>query len=175
MIQARKSAAAAMTALALSACVGPSLDLADSSASGPGGVVEAACFATETLPAVVETVTEQVLVQPAQLAADGTVITPAIYRSQARQAIVRKRQQTSFDVPCEQQMSPEFVATLQRALKARGYFSGPITGAMDRATRRAVAGYQTTLGLPSPVLSIEAARRLGLVVDRRDEELAAAS
>jgi len=54
-------------------------------------------------------------------------------------------------------------------LTARGYYNGPIDGQMTPATNQAVARYQSTLGLPSEVLSIETARKLGLVVyDRQD-------
>lgn len=130
------------------------------------------CHETETIPARIETVTSQVLVRAAEISADGTVKTPPIYQSQSRQAIIRERKETTFEIPCENIMTPEFIATLQRALKARGFYKRPVTGKMDAATRKAVAGYQATLNFPSGVLSSVAARQLGLIAYSRSQILA---
>ncbi|NHX28166.1 peptidoglycan-binding protein, partial [Escherichia coli] len=54
------------------------------------------------------------------------------------------------------------VASLQRALNARGYHA-PISGVMDDATRQAVRRYQAGQGLDSADLSLDTARKLGLV------------
>jgi len=40
------------------------------------------CFARATTPAIIETVTEQVIVQPAVVRSDGSVETPAAFRTQ---------------------------------------------------------------------------------------------
>jgi len=61
-------------------------------------------------------------------------------------------------------LTPDLVASLQRALTARGLYGGQINGMMDRATRHAVRGYQAPLGLDSGILSLAAARKLGLAV-----------
>jgi peptidoglycan hydrolase-like protein with peptidoglycan-binding domain len=60
-------------------------------------------------------------------------------------------------------MTPEFLASLQRALQARGIFRGAVTGAMDAPTQKAVRAYQQSLGLDLPVLTLAAAQSLGLV------------
>jgi peptidoglycan hydrolase-like protein with peptidoglycan-binding domain len=61
-------------------------------------------------------------------------------------------------------LTEDFVSSLQRALSARGLYSGPISGRMDRQTRRGVRNYQAPLGLDSGILSLAAARKLGLAV-----------
>ncbi|WP_145109772.1 peptidoglycan-binding domain-containing protein [Cereibacter sediminicola] len=68
-----------------------------------------------------------------------------------------------FQAPCPDAMTPERVATLQRALEVRGLHKGAISGEMDKATRAAIRRFQEPLGLDSDRLSIEAARYLGVV------------
>lgn len=125
---------------------------------GPDGL----CYATDTTPAVIETVTAQVLDQPAVLAADGTVVTPASYRTVTRQEITRERTEIRFETLCPPAYTEAFVQSLQRALALRGFYDGPVTGVMDVATGRAVQDFQREGGPDSPILSIAAARTLGL-------------
>lgn len=127
------------------------------------------CLLTETIPATIETVTEQVLVSPERLAADGSVEAPAVYQSRSRQAIVQERQVVRTEVLCDDQMTPELIANLQRALAVRGYYTGSVTGDYDAATQAAVKSYQNRQGMPSTVLSLATARDLGLVAVARDE------
>lgn len=74
-----------------------------------------------------------------------------------------------FEIPCPDQMTPDFVASLQRALAVRGHYSGPVTGQVNSATRDAVRAYQRENGLDSDVLSLAAAKRLGLIAYSRAE------
>lgn len=131
---------------------------------GPAG----ACWASDVTPLVVETVSEQILVSPEQRTADGALIAAAGYRSETRQRIVQERQEIWFRAPCPEIWTPDFIATLQRALKARGYYMHPVTGTLDVATREAVHRFQTDRGLDSPKLSLAAARELGIVEVGRD-------
>ncbi len=131
---------------------------------GPDDARPEACYAQDVTPATIETVTEQVMIQPPQIGADGTVRAPAIFRTETRQAIVQERREIWFETPCEAETNPDFIAALQRALGARGVYSGPITGQMDMRTRRAVRVFQEPQGLNSGVLSLAAARILGLAV-----------
>lgn len=128
-----------------------------------------ACWATESSPAVIETVTEQELVTPEERAEDGTVTTPATYRTKTHTRMVSDRRTIWFRAPCPVDFSPDFVATLQRALKARGYFLAPTTGLLDEATADAIRRFQTERGLPSRQLSLAAARDLGLVIASLDQ------
>lgn len=130
---------------------------------GPPGARPGSCWGKSIRPAVIETVTEQLLVQPAEMMADGRVISPAIYRTETQQRIVKPRHETWFETPCPDDLTPEFIASLQRALKARGYFRGVVSGAMDGRTRAAIRRYQSEQGLESGILSIETGRELGLI------------
>lgn len=134
-----------------------------SAPAAPPGAPPGTCWGRHVSPAVIETVTEQVVARPARLAADGTVTRPATYRTETIQRIVQERQETWFERPCEVVMTPEFIASLQRALAARGLYRGPVTGEMDARTEAAVRRYQKPQGLDSGLLSLAAARKLGLV------------
>jgi hypothetical protein len=112
---------------------------------------------------VVETVTRKVLLQPAQISSDGRVQAAPIYKDETHQDVVKPRRDTWYEVPCAADLTPEFNASLQRALEARGYYRGPITGEMDGATQNAVHRYQRDEGLNSKTLSVAAARKLGLI------------
>lgn len=129
----------------------------------PPGAAPGSCWGKHVRPAVIETVTHQVMMQPAQILSDGTVLSPAIYKTETRQEIVRERKETWFETPCEADMTEEFVQSVQRALSARGVYKGPISGEMDARTRAAVRRYQKPQGLDSGILSLAAARKLGLV------------
>ena len=132
-------------------------------ATPPLTASEDACHARETTPAVIETVTEQVLLQPASVDVTGTVLYPAVYKTETRQKIVRERKELWFETPCPELLTPDFIASLQRALSARGYYIGPISGRMGPPTRWAVRRFQKEQGLDSATLSIAAARHLGLI------------
>ena len=136
----------------------------------PPGAAPGTCWGKDVTPAVIETVTEQVVLQPAQVRNDGTVEEPAIYKTETRQAIVKERRVTWFETPCASVQTPDFVASVQRALKVRGLYRGPVTGKMDARTRAAVRAYQKPEGLDSGILSLAAARRLGLATVERPTE-----
>lgn len=121
------------------------------------------CFGHDVAPAVIETVTEQILVTPEQRGANGAVTVPATFRTITRQQIIRERAELRFETLCPPQYTPELVATLQRALKARGVYPGPINGALDGATSQAIQRFQRRAGHDSPLLDIRTARDLGIV------------
>jgi hypothetical protein len=129
----------------------------------PPGAPAGTCWGKIPTPAVIETVTEQILVTPARTNADGTIASLPVYREERRQQIVTPRTDRWFEIPCPPAFTVEFVSTLQRALQVRGQYGGEVTGNMDDATRRAVMAVQSAKGLPSDVLSIETARDLGIV------------
>ena len=134
-----------------------------SGASAPEGAAPGTCWGKVTTPAIIETVTEQVLVQPAEVDGAGAVLQPAIYKTETRQEIVRERADTWFETPCADVMTPDFIASVQRALRARGLYRGPVMGEIDPRTRAAISRYQEESNLPSGLLSLESARKLGLI------------
>ncbi len=132
-------------------------------ATPPPGADPSKCYGQDATPAVIETVTEQVLMQPAQVSTDGLVYYPPVYKTETKQMIVEERNELWFETPCENEMTPEFIASLQRALKARGHYAGPVNGEMTGWTRRGIRSYQKPQGLDSAILSLAASRKLGLV------------
>jgi hypothetical protein len=130
---------------------------------GPPPGPHGACWQADLKPAVIETVTEQVLVTPEVIGADGAVETAATFRSETRQRIVEERETVWFRTPCPAEFTVDFIATLQRALKARGLYLLPLSGRMDAPTRNAIRRFQAPLGLDSDHLSLAGARRLGIV------------
>lgn len=138
---------------------------------GPPGAAANTCWGRDVTPAAYETVTEQIMIQPAQITASGQVTSPAVFKTETNQRVTRERREIWFETPCPEDMTPDFIASVQRALQARGLYAGPIHGEADRNTRRAVRRYQAQEGLNSAVLSMAAARKLGLVaVDRASLE-----
>lgn len=168
--------------LTLSGCVTPETSqmarsTADASAIGPletPAVVDSSvgtCFARDTTPAVIETVTEQVIVQPASVRSDGSVETPAAFRTVTRQRILRERREVEFETPCNDVLTPQFVASVQRALLARGYYRGPINGRIDANTSNAIKRFQTAQDdVQTGILTLQSARILGLVAQPRDAD-----
>jgi hypothetical protein len=138
---------------------------------GPPNADPQACYGREIEPAVIETVTEQIMVEPEQLDRNGDVRRPAVFVTATEQRIIEDREETWFETPCAMEDNAEYVMTLQRALSARGHYAGAVTGVMDRATVSAIRAYQQPQGLNSGVLSLAAARQLGLSV--WDPELSA--
>ena len=116
------------------------------------------CQARDESPAVIETVTES-------RGENGT------YHTEKTLKIVESRRVQWFDTPCLTTWTPDFIASVQRALIVRGLMSGPATGAITSETRAAIRAFQREEGINSDVLSIAAAKRMGLVVYDRSEAL----
>lgn len=156
----------ALHLVALSACVPapvaqPSnvlIDMGQIETRGDGR-----CFAKDISPAVIETVTTHELENAEVRNADGVVTSPATFRTVSRQQIVRERADIRFETVCPQNYTAERVQTLQRALKARGFYDGEINGILDRATGFAIQRFQREDGPDTVFLAIETARKLGVV------------
>jgi hypothetical protein len=112
----------------------------------------AGCWATDRVPALTETVFD----------------TDAAGTRHPRDEVLRPAEDRLFAVPCPDQIGPDFIASLQRALAARGLYAGAITGTRDADTAAAIRLYQAPQGLDSGVLSLQAAQQLGLVPVARD-------
>lgn len=121
------------------------------------------CWAVEITPAAYEQVMGEVQVVQAVLDDDGTVITPPVYRRAPVPRLVRPRNELRFEAPCPADMPEDFAASVQRALAARGYFAGNVTGLLDAPTTAAIRLYQLKRGLDSGQLSLQTARELGLI------------
>lgn len=127
------------------------------------------CYASDTTPAVIQTITEQLLTTPERTDAAGNITSAATFRTNTRQQIVRERMALRFETLCPPQYTAERVETLQRAFKARGIYTGPINGILDRATGEAIRRFQRQNGLDSPFLDIRTARALGIIALSADQ------
>jgi hypothetical protein len=132
-------------------------------AAKPDAPAPGECWDTDIIPAVIETVTEQSLVSPEQRDAAGQVTQPATYKSVTKLRMVQNRSDVWFRVPCPETEDADFWASVQRALKARGYYLRDLTGQNDPDTADAVRRFQSERGLDSPILSLAAAREMGLI------------
>ncbi len=121
------------------------------------------CFSVTRGPDTFETIIEQVEVIPATRSSDGSLINPAIFRNEARRVRIPSEVTQRFETVCPPTYTIAFVTSLQRALQARGVFTGAVNGFLDGPTSSAVQIFQERRGVNSPVLSIETARALGLV------------
>ncbi|MEP2784219.1 MAG: peptidoglycan-binding domain-containing protein [Pseudoruegeria sp.] len=121
-----------------------------------------ACWAQDTQPAIVQTKTKQVLLEPATFDTDDTLLTQAVYGTETRQDILRERAEAWFQTTCDAYIDQTYIATAQRALTVRGYYTETITGEMNAATLEAIKDYQTKRGLESTTLSLAAAQQLGV-------------
>ncbi|MGX9357302.1 peptidoglycan-binding domain-containing protein [Roseobacteraceae bacterium S113] len=128
----------------------------------PAGAPAGSCWAQDVTPAVIETVTAQVMVSPPAYAADGSVVAPASYATETRQQIVKEREIFEFETVCPAEITPQFIASLQRALQARAIYFHEITGQFDPATDAALRYYQFNQGRNTGILTIETAREFGL-------------
>ncbi|APZ55045.1 peptidoglycan-binding domain-containing protein [Salipiger abyssi] len=161
----------AAMALALAACEAPT----DSTGNWPGEappaperMADGTCWAREVTPAIYEHVMGEIQVVQAEIAEDGTVIRPPVYRRAPVPRVVKPRGELRFETPCPEQTTPELISSVQRALAARGYFSGSVTGRFDAPTQAAIRKYQKERGLDSAQLSLETARALGLIATPLD-------
>ena len=112
------------------------------------------CFARERQPALYESIIEQSRRGRAQ------------YATKAEQRLLRAPREIWFATPCPAEMTPALIASLQRALMARGLYRGEVNGVMTAQTGAALHAYQSQAGLGSHKLALATARHLGLLVSR---------
>jgi peptidoglycan hydrolase-like protein with peptidoglycan-binding domain len=104
------------------------------------------------------------LVQPEKRDTAGQLVSPAQYGTTRTQTIAKPRSVTKIDAVCPEDLTPEFIASLQRAFQARILFSSAITGSFDAPTRRAIMNFQSVRGVESTTVTKATAQELGLVV-----------
>ena len=169
-----------VVALVCAACTEPSTVTRDQEPAlltaelpNPADTNPGTCWDKTETPAVIKTIDEDVLIQPAQISSTGTIQSPPIYRSQSRPVIVQERQEQWFQILCPTDLTPDFVSSVQRALELRGHYGGSITGQMDSSTRAAIKRYQFERDIDTAdpeKLTVAAARQLGLWTAERVTE-----
>ncbi|MCP5088959.1 MAG: peptidoglycan-binding protein [Rhodobacteraceae bacterium] len=133
----------------------------------PANAPRDSCFAHEYTPAIIETVTEKTPRRPARVAVDRDtgetkIIRPATFDTVTVQRIIQEREELWFETLCPHLYSERFVNSLQRALRARGFYTGELTGWMDVQTSIAIKLYQRKFGLNSQILALHTAEEFGL-------------
>jgi hypothetical protein len=136
---------------------------------GPPPSPNGECWANSVTPAIIETVTEQQLISEEIRDETGAVISPASFRTRTQQRMVQDREEVWFRAPCPDEQTVAYIASVQRALKARGFYTAEVTGLMDDTTAEAIRRYQAGRGLESAVLSLAAAQALGISAVARDD------
>ena len=121
------------------------------------------CFATSAGPTRTDIVNELIEVASAVRAADGSVTSPPVFRTVSRPQTISTGPGQRFETVCPPVYTAAFVSSLQRALLIRRGYDGPITGQYDEATSLAVQMFQRPNGIDSPLLGVDAARRLGIL------------
>ncbi len=126
------------------------------------------CFGYEFTPAIIETVTEKTPLTPARLAVDletgkTTVIREATFATVTVRKIVSPRKEQWFPAVCPHNYTEKFVQSVQRALKARGFYSGALTGWTDEQTKIAIKLYQRKYNVDSPIVALTTAEEFGLI------------
>ncbi|MEM6310450.1 MAG: peptidoglycan-binding domain-containing protein [Pseudomonadota bacterium] len=137
------------------------------SLSAPADAAPGTCWDKTETPAVIETVSEDRLIQPARYAETGELQSLPIYEKTTKQVIVEDRKATWFQLVCPIDLSQPFVGSVQRALELRGFYGGPITEQMDSVTVEAIARYQISenIDFADPTkLTMDAAERMGLSI-----------
>ena len=122
------------------------------------------CYFEKITPAEISTQVKTRLVQPEKCNNAGQLVSHAQYETTQTQTITKARSITKIDAVCPKDLTSEFIASLQRAFKARGLFSSTITGSMDTSTRRAILNFQNVRGVKSATVMKATAQELGLAV-----------
>ncbi len=129
------------------------------------------CFAHEIEPAVIEIVTERTPLLPERRAVniqtgETTILQEATFDTKIMPRIITERKEVWFETICPHLYSERFVRSLQRALRARGYYSGKYSGVLDAQTKLAVKLYQRTKSLNSEILALSTVEEFGLIPHR---------
>ena len=113
-----------------------------------------------TIPAEYQTVRVRKLVEPAK---ERTVQIPAEYETVVKREKITDSRLEWKSVLCETNTTPNVIASMQRALKMRGFNPGRIDGVLGRETLDAVASYQRSKGMASGQLTMETLKSLNVL------------
>lgn len=127
------------------------------------------CTLTDVSPAAVEIVTQTELVEPEVLGPSGEILQAAIFRRVDRPVVRETRQVVLFDLVCPENQTPTLIQGLQRALMARGAYSGPIDGLLPSVTP-ALEQFQRARGQATQALTLATAQALGLTTVPRNPQ-----
>ena len=112
------------------------------------------------IPAKFKTVTRTVEATPASV--QRTPV-PETYKTVSKTVEVAPARTVWTSVLCDVNTTPDVVTRLQRALKSAGHYGGPIDGVIGSLTRRGISSYQAAQGVQSDILTIDSAKKLGIL------------
>ena len=163
-----------LAALTFAACDAPSsgskrstLDPIPTFSSRPD-TPNGACWHQLPGETVTETKEELVETRPAQFDAAGNEIAPAVFGKRQVETETALGNGAWFRKICTPTLSPEFISSLERALAARGYFKGRVTGTLSNRLKTAIQLYQSDAGLDTSVPSHAMGFRFGLLTDEEN-------
>ena len=113
-----------------------------------------------TVPAEYQTVRVRKLVEPAK---ERTIDIPAEYDMVVKREKISDSRLEWRSILCETNADRDVIASLQRALKRRGYDPGRVDGVLGRETMDAVATYQRNKGMASGQLTMETLKSLNVL------------
>ena len=112
-----------------------------------------------TTPAKYTTVKIKKLISPAS---ERRMAIPATYKTVTKKRMVADGYAKWVPIVCHSSMTPRMIGRVQQALKAAGYYHGPIDRVWGSASRSATRAYQKAKGLPVAGLSVATMEALGL-------------
>ena len=112
------------------------------------------------IPAKFRTVTKTVEATPASV--QRTPV-PETYKTVTKTIEAAPARTVWTSVLCDVNTTPDVVTRMQRALKSAGHYRGPIDGVIGSQTRRAISSYQSAQGVDSDILTIDSAKKLGIL------------
>jgi len=112
-----------------------------------------------TTPAKYTTVKVKKLIAPAS---ERRMAIPATYKTVTKKRMVADGYAKWVQIVCKSNMGKPTIQRVQQALKAAGYYHGPIDGIWGSASRSATRSYQKAKGLPVAGLSVATMQSLGL-------------
>ena len=122
-------------------------------------VAKPATTRTVTTPAKYTTVRIKKLITPAS---ERRIPIPATYKTVTKTRKIADGYAKWVPIVCKSNMTRPTIQRVQQALKAAGYYHGPIDGVWGEASRSAVRAYQKAKGLPVAGLSVATMESLGL-------------
>jgi len=114
---------------------------------------------TLTTPAKYTTVKIKKLVTPAS---ERRIAIPATYKTVTKRSMVADGYAKWVPIVCKSNMTRLTIQRVQQALKAAGYYNGPIDGIWGSASKAGTRAYQRAKGLPVAGLSVATMESLGL-------------
>jgi regulator of extracellular matrix RemA (YlzA/DUF370 family) len=110
-------------------------------------------------PARYTTVRIKKLIQPAS---ERRIAIPATYKTITKKKKIAEGYAKWVPIVCQSSINSTMITQVQRALKAKGFYNGPIDGIWGAASKSATRAYQKAKGLPVAGLSMATMQSLGI-------------